>query len=347
MADNKKYYYLKLKDNFFDTDEMIILESMPDGYLYSNILLKLYLRSLKYNGRLMFNERIPFNSTMLSQVTRHSVGVIEKAMQIFQELNLVEVLDNGAIYMSDIQNFIGTSSTEGDRKRKYRQKIEKEKKTKLITSQKQGVGQMSDKRPPEIEIELELEKKKEKEKDKYNTSENHQHLSCERYEDEVFPNQLKIVEYDNFSNTNIREDTDRYAYVEDNNIYKKADFPQNGKNGKTRLTSQLLQEIIENWNNLGIGKVRDIRVNTKRYKRIKGIIDDYGYDDFINVMNSINDSPFLKGKNDRNWKITMDWFVEPNNYQKVRDGNYINNNNGYSKPNPEQNNSAIDMFSSK
>ncbi|NWK12126.1 phage replisome organizer, partial [Clostridium cadaveris] len=36
MADNKKYYYLKLKDNFFDTDAMIVLESMPDGYLYSN-----------------------------------------------------------------------------------------------------------------------------------------------------------------------------------------------------------------------------------------------------------------------------------------------------------------------
>ena len=50
MADNKKYYYLKLKDNFFDSDEMIVLESMPDGYIYSNILLKLYLRSLKYEG---------------------------------------------------------------------------------------------------------------------------------------------------------------------------------------------------------------------------------------------------------------------------------------------------------
>lgn len=50
MADNKKYYYLKLKENFFESDEAIILESMPDGYIYSNILLKLYLRSLKNDG---------------------------------------------------------------------------------------------------------------------------------------------------------------------------------------------------------------------------------------------------------------------------------------------------------
>ncbi len=126
MADNKKYYYLKLKDNFFDSDEMIILESMPDGYIYSNILLKLYLRSLKYQGRLMFNDKIPFNSTMLAQVTRHSVGDVEKSIRIFNDLGLIEVLDNGAIYLADIQNFIGESSTEADRKRGYRQRIELE-----------------------------------------------------------------------------------------------------------------------------------------------------------------------------------------------------------------------------
>lgn len=146
MADSKKYYYLKLKENFFDSDEMIILESMPDGHLYSNVLLKLYLRSLKNNGKLMFNDRIPYNSTALAQVTRHSVGVIEKSLNIFNELGIIDVLDDGAIYMSDIQNFIGESSTEADRKRIYRTKIEAEK---------IGNGQMSaecpDKSPPELE----------------------------------------------------------------------------------------------------------------------------------------------------------------------------------------------------
>ena len=46
MADNKKYYYLKLKDNFYDSEQMIILQNMQDGYLYSDILMKLYLRSM-------------------------------------------------------------------------------------------------------------------------------------------------------------------------------------------------------------------------------------------------------------------------------------------------------------
>ena len=39
MADNRKYYYLKLKENFFDSDSIVLLEDMKDGILYSNILL--------------------------------------------------------------------------------------------------------------------------------------------------------------------------------------------------------------------------------------------------------------------------------------------------------------------
>ena len=127
MADNQKYYYMRLKQDFFETEEMIILESMQDGYLYSNILLKLYLRSLKRDGKLMFNDAIPYSAEVLATVTRHNVGTIEKAMDVFQKLGLVEVMDDGAIYMLQIQNFIGKSSTEAERKRRYRDKIKIEK----------------------------------------------------------------------------------------------------------------------------------------------------------------------------------------------------------------------------
>lgn len=150
MSDNKKYYYMRLKENFFDTNEMKVLESMQDGYKYSNILLKLYLMSLQSDGKLMLNERIPYNSQMIATITRHSVGDVEKALRLFKDLGLIEILDSGAIYMLDIQNFIGTSSSEAERKKTYRRKIEYER---------QSVGQIEDKCPdkstPEIEIEIE------------------------------------------------------------------------------------------------------------------------------------------------------------------------------------------------
>lgn len=171
MADNKKYYYLKLKENFFESDEAIILESMPDGYIYSNILLKLYLRSLKNNGLLMFNNLIPYNTQMLATITRHQVGTVEKAIQIFQQLKLIEVLDNGALYMTNIQNFVGKSSSDADRKRANYKKAKQ-------------LGQMSEKSleisPPEIEIEIEkeieLEKEIEEKKDNSATSSPNQNL---------------------------------------------------------------------------------------------------------------------------------------------------------------------------
>ena len=147
MADNKNYYYIRLKDSFFDEESVKILESMPDGYLYSNILLKLYLRSLKFDGCLMYNERIPYNSTVLATLTGHNVGTVEKALGIFKELELIDILDNGAIYMLDIQNYIGKSSTEADRKREYRNRIERDR-LAVIESGQMSI-QMSGQNSPE------------------------------------------------------------------------------------------------------------------------------------------------------------------------------------------------------
>lgn len=162
MSDNKKYYYLRLKDNFFDSDELKILESMKDGYLYSNILLKLYLRSLKNDGKLVVNDRIPYNAEMLASVTGHQVGTIKQALSMFKELGLIEILENGAIYMLDIQNFIGKGSTEADRQRLYDRRISEERKQKKLT-QSRNLKEILEKSTPEIEIELEKDIEIEKE----------------------------------------------------------------------------------------------------------------------------------------------------------------------------------------
>ena len=117
MSDNRKYYYLKLKENYFDDDSIVLLESMQDGVLYSNILLKLYLKSLKNGGRLQLDENIPYTAQMIATITRQQIGTVERALQIFLKLGLVELLDSGTYYMSNIELLIGRSSTEAERKR--------------------------------------------------------------------------------------------------------------------------------------------------------------------------------------------------------------------------------------
>lgn len=154
MADNKKYYYLKLKEGFFDSDDMKLLQAMKDGYVYSDILLKLYLQSLRQEGRLMYRGIVPYTPDMIATITNHQVGTVEKAMRIFEQMGFIEILDNGAIYMLDIQNFIGQSSSEADRKRSYRKSIEAEKlrlfENNSGTNDRTNIGQMSDKTPPKI-----------------------------------------------------------------------------------------------------------------------------------------------------------------------------------------------------
>ena len=154
MADNRKYYYLKLKENYFDEDAIVLLESMQDGILYSNILLKLYLKSLKNDGKLQLDENIPYTAQMIATITRQQVGTVERALQIFLKLGLVEPLQNGALYMSNIELLIGQSSTEGERKRRARLELQK-------ALPKHGADKcppyQADICPPEIEIEKERE----------------------------------------------------------------------------------------------------------------------------------------------------------------------------------------------
>ena len=161
MADCKKYYYMRLKENFFDTNEMKVLESMQDGYKYSNILLKLYLLSLQSDGKLMLNERIPYNSQMIATITRHSVGDVEKALVLFKDLGLIEILDSGAIYMLDIQKYIGKSSTEADRQREYQRKISCSKEI-CKESNKKSTPKIEIELEKDIEIDIDTDKKKKK-----------------------------------------------------------------------------------------------------------------------------------------------------------------------------------------
>ena len=85
MSDNRKYYYLKLKENFYNSETMVILESMQDGLLYSNLLLKMYLMSLKSGGILCSMTICPTRPRPLPPFTRHQVGTVGTGLKVFLE----------------------------------------------------------------------------------------------------------------------------------------------------------------------------------------------------------------------------------------------------------------------
>ncbi len=155
MADNKKYYYLKLADNFFDRQEIVFIEDMKDGDKYIVVLLKLYLLSLKDNGRLSFKKLVPYDTKMLATITKKSEKFIKKAINLFEKYELIEVLDTGIIYMNDIQSFIGKSSTEADRKREQRKRVKAEKEQNVKNTSDENMGHLSDICPPNVHERIE------------------------------------------------------------------------------------------------------------------------------------------------------------------------------------------------
>ena len=127
MSDNKKYYYMKLKETFFHRGDVAALESMKKGYAYSNLLLKMYLLSLPVEGRLMVGN-LPHTPESLAKATGHKLMTVKRGLCLFERMGFIETLDNGAIYMNDMQDLVGQSDTDKERKERYKRRKDEEKK---------------------------------------------------------------------------------------------------------------------------------------------------------------------------------------------------------------------------
>ena len=117
---SKKYYWLKLKRDFFKRHDIRIIEEMPNGKDYILFYLKLLLESIDHEGYLRFSDAIPYNEQMLSVVTNTNVDIVKAAMKLFLDLNMMEIFDDATIYMNEVQNLIGSETDSAERVRRHR-----------------------------------------------------------------------------------------------------------------------------------------------------------------------------------------------------------------------------------
>lgn len=155
MADTKKYYWLKLKRDFFKRHDIRIIEEMPNGKDYILFYLKMLLESIDHEGELRFSETIPYNEQMLAVITNTNIDIVKSAMKVFVELKMIEILDDSTIYMSEVLKLTGCETEYAKKKREYRQKLLEAKQSEdIVETKKDNVRQ-------EIELEKELELEKE------------------------------------------------------------------------------------------------------------------------------------------------------------------------------------------
>ncbi|WP_086348509.1 phage replisome organizer N-terminal domain-containing protein [Candidatus Enterococcus clewellii] len=144
----KRYYWLKLKENFFEEDTITWLEEQPNGKEHCLIYLKLCLKSLKTDGvlaRNVGNMMIPYDAETLARVTNSSPDTIKVAMDLFEKIGLIQILNDGEIYLNQLNELVGTETEYAKQKRLQRAKVD-------------NVQKVSGQRPENVAQSIELEK---------------------------------------------------------------------------------------------------------------------------------------------------------------------------------------------
>src|SRR5699024_1780724 len=161
MSKNKRYYWLKLKEDFFEDDTISWLEEQENGKDYVIFYLKLCLKSLKDEGQLIryVGERlIPYDVKALAKITDTAPDTVAVAMKAFLDIGLIEHLETGEIYMTQ-SNEIIVSETETARRMRKKRLLDNKKQELLEGAS--NCAQDVKKSDTEIDIEIDIEKDKE------------------------------------------------------------------------------------------------------------------------------------------------------------------------------------------
>ena len=131
----KKYYWLKLKRDFFKRHDIRVIEAMPNGKDYILFYLKLLCESVDHDGKLRFNETVPYNADMLSVITDTNKDTVRAAIDLFVDLSLMEIMDDGTLYMLECEKMVGATSVDNstERVRRFRER-QKEAQKLLVES---------------------------------------------------------------------------------------------------------------------------------------------------------------------------------------------------------------------
>ena len=123
MAD-KKYYWLKLKRDFFKRHDIRIIEEMPNGKEYLLFYLKLLVESIDHEGSLRFSDTIPYNEQMLAVVTNTNIDIVRSAVKMFYDLKMIDIRSDKTIFMEEVQTMIGSAvdNDNANRQRRFREK---------------------------------------------------------------------------------------------------------------------------------------------------------------------------------------------------------------------------------
>lgn len=283
---DKRFYWLKLKVNFMTSETVDFLMSQKDGANYVVLYQMLCLKTINTDGKLartIGEVVIPFDEAKIQRDCKwFSIDTIRVAMELYRKLGLVYEDVDGTLVISDHENLIGSECGSAERVRKFRHT-----KAELAAL-------------PDGEDALHC-----------NTERN---AACNQnvaIEIEIRDRDQSI---ENISNLNTKGSLNTDNKHKDDSIFCSA-------SDEAECRASALR-VGEAWNQIGVSPVQKFKLNSQRGRMLKARLREFGEEAIIQAMEKVKQSPFLLGQNDRGWVITFDWFLKPNNFQKVMEGQY-------------------------
>lgn len=123
---SKKYYWIKLKNNFFDEPTIDFLMSQKNGCEYIVLYQMLCLKTSNNNGILAteIGEMIvPFDAEKISRDTKYfDVDTVTIAMELYRKLGLIYESQEGILSISNFDKMVGSETSSAKRVREYRER---------------------------------------------------------------------------------------------------------------------------------------------------------------------------------------------------------------------------------
>ncbi len=120
MAGNKKFYWLKLKEDFFDEKYVKALRKLPDGDALVIVYLKMQLKSLKTEGIIKYENILPSAEEELALYLDEDINIVRLTLSALINMGVVEQWENDTLYMVAMQELIGSETAVAERVRRHR-----------------------------------------------------------------------------------------------------------------------------------------------------------------------------------------------------------------------------------
>lgn len=157
--ESKKFYWLKLKKDFFKRHDIRIIQKMPNGEQIILFYLKLMLESIDHEGELRFSKELPYTSDMLSTIMDTDVGIVETSLEVLEKFGLLKIKKDKTISIDMVKSMLGFETEFARQKRLWReQKGQSQDNVKTMSKTKSRQCQDEVRQEIEKEIEIEIEK---------------------------------------------------------------------------------------------------------------------------------------------------------------------------------------------